>query len=146
MAMYAMLAGAVLLLITNVLAKKFQTAIATAATPPQWAAAMALKMWTMMAGYAAIAAGLAVVFAGVMLMSKFGQKWMGGMYIAAGLMIVWKAYEAMSGLGEGGETSAGKETWTVGDKTYVQPSAAATTTPSTPPPTSTPSSIPYDVC
>ena len=81
MAMYALLAGGALLIITKVLAK-YPT----------------MRMWAMVTGYATIAAALVVIYAGFMMFNKYEQKMMGGVYIAAGLLLIWKAYEAMSGL------------------------------------------------
>lgn len=105
MAMYSLLAGGVMLMITNVLVKKANLALA--ATPFSLPAYMSLRMWAMITGYAAIAAGLVAIFAGMMMFSKYGQKMMGGIYMAAGAMLIWKAYEAISGLGEPQYTDGG---------------------------------------
>jgi len=95
MAMYAMLAAALLVFIAGVLADKAKKLAAAAVTPVQWAAAAAMYQYAMYACYAAIAAAAIVVFCGVMLMSKFGQKWTGIMYVAAGGMLIVKAYQAL---------------------------------------------------
>ncbi len=113
MAMYAMLAGALLVFITGVLVKKAEAlmvkAKAAAAVPitgaavaaPLFAAAAAMYGYAQIAAYAAIAAGAVVIFAGITLMSKFGQKWTGIMYAAVGGMLIYKAYEALSGANTG---------------------------------------------
>ena len=95
MAMYAMLASAVLTLVAKQLTKM--------AKGPQ---AIYFYAAAIIAAYAAIAAALLVIFAGYKLMSEFGQKWTGIMYMAAGAMLIMKALEALSGVGE----SAGKNT------------------------------------
>ena len=82
MAMYAMLASAVLIVLTGVLSKTFYLYALAVAT-----------------AYAAIAAALVVIFAGYMLMTKYGQKWTGIMYMAAGVMLVMKAYKALCSVG-----------------------------------------------
>lgn len=84
-AMYAMIAAGVLIAITKLLSKT------------QWG-----KTIAMVTAYAAMAAALVVVVAGFMLWSKYGQKWMGGMYIAVGLVLIWQAWQALSGLSAGG--------------------------------------------
>lgn len=108
MAMYSLLAGGVLLLITNVLVNKANAALAT--TPVGLALYATLRMWAMITGYAAIAAGLVAIYAGMMMFSQYDQKMMGGVYMAAGAMLIWKAYEAMSGLGEAEGSSTNKGT------------------------------------
>ncbi|MEI7530049.1 MAG: hypothetical protein WCK76_14020 [Elusimicrobiota bacterium] len=106
MAMYAMLAAAVLLFLAGWLndkakAKALAAASAGPAAPAMYLAAAALY------GYAKIAAGMAMVaagvvmFAGYKLMSEFGQKWTGIMYMAAGGMLLMKAYTAFSGASNG---------------------------------------------
>lgn len=124
MAMYGLLAGGVLLLIGKMLAKK---AMASIAMPPAY---LAWKAATVAACWLAIAAAAVALFAGFMMFSKYGQKMMGGIYMAAALMLIYQAYETMAGL-EDGEYSAGKDskgtidkpangdTWKVGDKTYT---------------------------
>lgn len=124
MAMYGLLAGGVLLMVGKFLAKK---ALASIAIPPSY---LAWKMATMVACWLAIAAAVVALYAGFMMFSKYGQKMMGGIYMAAALMIIYQAYETMSGLADG-EYSAGKDskgtidkpangdTWKVGDKTYT---------------------------
>ena len=85
-AMYAMLAATLLILITKVLAN-FAKGL-----PWVYYAAM-------ITAYAAIAAAALVVLSGMMLMSKYGQKWAGAMYVVAGAMLMWQAYEALKGVG-----------------------------------------------
>jgi len=89
MAMYAMLAAAVLIFIANMLSNK---AKATPA-PANAALFMAAKV---VAGLAIAAAAL-VLFAGMKLMGEFGQKWTGVIYLAAGGLLIWKAYSAFAG-------------------------------------------------
>lgn len=91
MAMYGMLAGAVLLLIAKMLAKRALGLIGT----PAYAAA---KLASVVAAYAAMAAGALVLFAGLIIMSKYGQKMEGGLYMAAGAMIIYQAYQAIAGI------------------------------------------------
>jgi hypothetical protein len=100
MAMYGMLAAAVLIFIANALAKKAKL---LCSTPGSFAAGMAMY------GYAKIVAGLAmaaaavVIFAGLKLKMGdpdgnppwTGQKWTGIMYMAAGGMLMLKAYQAL---------------------------------------------------
>ncbi len=101
MALYAMLAGAALIIITHLLANK---AKAMALINPIAAAAwFTAATYT---AYAAIAAGAAVIFAGVMLMSQHGQTWMGLMYVAAGIGIIWKAYEALMGINKAAKANS----------------------------------------
>jgi hypothetical protein len=88
MALYAMLGASVLLVISNMLAKKAKTA---------GPGAPALYMYAMIAAGLAMAAAAMVIFAGLMLMSKYGQKWTGIMYMMAGAMLMYKAYEALAG-------------------------------------------------
>jgi hypothetical protein len=122
MAMYGMLAGAVLLMLAKYLAglaAKARDAM-LAATPfsaPLVAAYMAARMHLMLACYAAMAAGAAVLFAGFKMFSEFGQKMEGGLYMAAGGMIIWKAYEAMSEFSEANLSQDGKSI-SMGDKAF----------------------------
>jgi hypothetical protein len=114
MALYAMLAASVLIFITGLLAKKAQDlAVKAAAAPPPlaaaaWAAAAAMYGYAQIAAYAAMAASALVLFAGVMLMGKFGQKWTGIMYMAAGGMLMIKAYQALSGMEAGSKEASAK--------------------------------------
>lgn len=85
-AMYAMLAATLLILITKVLSNFAK------GMPWMYYAAMATA-------YAAIAAAALVVLSGMMLMMKYGQKWAGAMYVVAGAMLMWQAYEALKGVG-----------------------------------------------
>ncbi len=86
-AMYAMLAAAALILITKILANVGK------ANP------LALKA-AMITAYLAMAAASMVVLAGLMLMSKFGQKWSGIMYMITGAGLIYAAYQALQGVGE----------------------------------------------
>jgi hypothetical protein len=98
MAMYGLMGGAVLLMLTNMLSKKAKAALPLAVTPPTVATYLSLRMWTMIAGYATIAAALLAVYAGFVMFTKYDQKMMGGVYMAAGLVLIMKAIEAMSDL------------------------------------------------
>ena len=124
LAMYSMLAGGVLLMITKVLVDNANKALAT--TPVGIPLYLSLRAWAMGTGYAAIAAGLVTIYAGMTMFSKYGQKMMGGVYMAAGAMLIWKAYEAMSGLdgGKDGKSLDGKDTKTIGGKTYTNTGTA----------------------
>ncbi|MBI5743249.1 MAG: hypothetical protein HY952_01745 [Elusimicrobia bacterium] len=86
-AMYAMLAAAVLILITNMLAK-FAKGV-------PW-----MYMAAMVTAYAAMAAAALVIVSGMMLMTKYGQKYAGLMYVVAGAMLMYQAYQALCGVGE----------------------------------------------
>ena len=48
----------------------------------------------------AMVAAVAVIYAGFVMMSQHGQKWMGMMYIAIGAMLMYQAYKALTGVGE----------------------------------------------
>ncbi|MCG2726855.1 MAG: hypothetical protein L6420_11505 [Elusimicrobia bacterium] len=87
MAMYGMLASAALILTTKMLAHFAK------ANPLYYQIAT-------LTAYAAIAAAAMVIFAGMMMMSKYGQKWMGAMYLMAGATLMWQAIQALSGVGE----------------------------------------------
>jgi len=102
MAMYAMLAAAVLIFIANMLSNK---AKATPA-PANAALFMAAKI---VAGLAIAAAAL-VLFAGMKLMGEFGQKWTGVIYLAAGGLLIWKAYSAFAGAEAGSAADINKDT------------------------------------
>ncbi|OGR62185.1 MAG: hypothetical protein A2X31_03370 [Elusimicrobia bacterium GWB2_63_22] len=118
MAMYALMAGGVLLMLTKYLADAALKLLPAATTPIGVAAYLAARMKAMIAGYAAIAAAAVAIFAGFMMFSKYEQKMMGGIYMAAGAMIIWQAYQAMAGMA-GPETDAsGNSTMTMsnGDK------------------------------
>ena len=90
-----MIASAVLVLITMLLARSsnpltMKIAICTA--------------------YLAMAAAAVVVFAGMMIMSKYGQKWEGIMYIGIGAALIYQPYKALSGVGgTTAETAAAKQ-------------------------------------
>ncbi len=86
-AMYAMLAAAALILITKILANVGK------ANP------LALKA-AMITAYLAMAAAGMVVVAGLMLMSKYGQKWSGIMYMITGAGLIYAAYQALQGVGQ----------------------------------------------
>ncbi|OGS08582.1 MAG: hypothetical protein A2270_01955 [Elusimicrobia bacterium RIFOXYA12_FULL_51_18] len=100
MALYGMIAATLLITIAGMLTKR---AKAMAATGNVGAAAM--FMYAKIAAYAAMAAAAVVTFAGIMLMKGdpngdppwAGQKWTGMLYMAGGAMLMYKAYQAMSG-------------------------------------------------
>jgi len=107
MALYGILAAALFIGITNILVKKAKLAAdaATAAgvTPAAaalWAKAAALYGWARITGFIALAAAAVVTYAGVMLMGKEGQKWMGIMYTIGGAYLMYTAYDAMAGAGK----------------------------------------------
>ena len=126
MALYAMIAGALLVFIASICVKKAEalmvqakaaalvpiTGPATAA--PIFAAAASMYSYATYAAYAAMAAAAIVIFAGLMLMTKYGQKWTGIMYMAAGGMLMYKAYEALSGAQEGSAAAVGTQTTAAG--------------------------------
>ncbi|MEI7483004.1 MAG: hypothetical protein WCK75_11760 [Elusimicrobiota bacterium] len=93
MALYAMIAGVVLIFASTMCSTHAKALAATAVGLPAAAGWYTAAIYT---AYAAMAAGAVAIFAGMMLMSKYGQKWMGLMYIAAGAMIIWKAWEALT--------------------------------------------------
>ncbi|MCM2266228.1 MAG: hypothetical protein NDI60_00480 [Elusimicrobiales bacterium] len=99
-AMYAMLAATVLILLTKVLAN-FAKGV-------PW-----MYMAAMVTAYAAMAAAALVIVSGMMLMSKYGQKWQGAMYLVAGAMLMWQAYQALAGVGEAA-TKAGANLGSMG--------------------------------
>ncbi|MFA6435292.1 MAG: hypothetical protein WCW52_11410 [Elusimicrobiales bacterium] len=103
MALYGMIAGALLVVISNMCTKHAMTLAAAVVTAP---AAAAWYIAAQAAAYAAMAAAAVVIYAGIMLMSKYGQKWTGIMYMAAGAMIIWKAYEALTAAIDASATSA----------------------------------------
>jgi len=93
MAMYGMLAGAILLVIANKLTSRAKQLAANPMTLPQ---AMGLYKAAMaFAGMAMAAAGV-VIYAGVMMMQKYGQKWTGIAYMLAGASLIMKAYQAIT--------------------------------------------------
>jgi hypothetical protein len=100
-AMYAMIAAAVLILITQMLAHFGKT------NPWMFQAAM-------VTAYAAMAAAALVILSGMMLMMKYGQKWAGAMYLVAGAMLMWQAYQALLGVGKAA-TAAGANMGGMGD-------------------------------
>ncbi len=87
LAMYSMLASVALIFITRILANVGKT------NP------LALKI-AVITGYAAIAAAALVIYAGMMMMSKYGQKWMGIIYMMMGAALIWQAYQALAGVGK----------------------------------------------
>lgn len=95
MAMYGMLAAFGLIVVTKILGNIAKT------VPWVYYAAVATAI-------AAMAAAAAVVFAGIKLMTEFGQKWMGGMYVAVGLMLMIQAWEELCGLEKGKVGADGK--------------------------------------
>ena len=81
-------------------------------------AAAALFYAAMAAAAAAIVFALKVVLAGFKMYSKFGQKMMGGIYIAAGLLLIYQAYQALMSAVDGAATAnAGNGTGTNGQMT-----------------------------
>jgi len=84
MAMKAMLASIVLILLTKILGK----------WPMLYYAAVCTAI-------AAMGAAAMVIYSGIKLMTEFGQKWMGGMYVVVGLMLMVQAWEALCGLEKG---------------------------------------------
>lgn len=103
LALYGMLGAAALIFITKMLVKKAQALLATG--PAGAAAAGVLFSWAKTAAYAAMAAAGVVIYAGITLMNQYGQKWMGIMYAGVGAVLMYKAYEALSGI-EGAQQSA----------------------------------------
>lgn len=85
MALYGMLASIALIFITRILSQSKNP--------------LMLKI-AVVTAYAAIAAAAVVIFAGLMLMNKYGQKWMGIMYMMMGAALIWQAYQALAGVGK----------------------------------------------
>lgn len=100
MALYGMLAAVALIFITKMLVNKAKTALATG-TPAGAALALTLYKWAKLTAYLAMAAAGVVIFAGITLMNKYAQKWMGIMYAGVGAVLMYKAYEALSGIDKG---------------------------------------------
>lgn len=108
MAMYAMLAAAVLIFATSIFAKKAKAALAEAAVvgilPPAYAAAMAKAAaahnMAVICAMLACAAAAVVIFAGMKLRG-LDQKMMGMVYMMVGGVLIWQAYAAVSGISEG---------------------------------------------
>ena len=92
MAMYAMLAAAACILISSILANMAKTSVLYA-IPLFYAA----KIFA----YLAMAAAAVVIYAGLTLMSKYGQKWTGIMYMIVGGALIFQAYKALTGINEG---------------------------------------------
>jgi len=133
MALYGMLAAALLIFITNILVNsakaKFELAVAAAAVPggaaaaaPLFASAASLFAMAKITAIAAMVAASVVTFAGIMLMrgdpggdpAWEGQKWMGIMYTVVGGYLLYSSYTALAGAKAGaitakGEVAAGKE-------------------------------------
>ncbi|MEI7481939.1 MAG: hypothetical protein WCK75_06280 [Elusimicrobiota bacterium] len=112
LALYGMIASALFIFIANSCAKKAKALLAkakaaaavpggAAAAAPIFAAAIQMYNYAIYAAYAAMAAAAVVVYAGLKLMQDYEQKWTGIMYMAAGGMLIYKAYEAVSGAQEG---------------------------------------------
>lgn len=100
-AMYATLAAGVLIIAANLLAKTV------------WGRAAAVYV-----AYAAMAAAAVVILAGIVLMAKYGQKWMGGLYTVVGCFLMYQAYMAMVGASEAaaaGSAGSGSIPWAGGD-------------------------------
>ncbi len=102
MAMYSLMAGGLLLMIG-----KFCSSMANKAVLPP--AYLAWKMATMVVCYAAMAAAALAIYAGLMMITKYGQKMMGGIYMAAGAMLIWQAYQTIAGLEEGEKCATAKD-------------------------------------
>lgn len=85
MAMKFMLISIGLILLTKILGHFSKS------WPPLYYAALA-------AAWAAIAAALVVIYAGLIMFSRYGQKLMGGIYCVVGALLVYNAWEALSGL------------------------------------------------
>ncbi len=109
LALYGMIASAIFIFIANSCAKKAKALAAQAAATgilpllamKLLADAVVMYNYAMYAAYAAMAAAAVVIYAGLKLMSEYQQKWTGIMYMAAGGMLIYKAYEAISGAQEG---------------------------------------------
>lgn len=88
-AMNGMMWAAGLILVTKLLGKLSKT------MPWVYYVAVATAL-------AAIGFAIKVVLAGFKMYSEYGQKMMGGIYIAAGLLLIYQAWEALCGLEKGG--------------------------------------------
>lgn len=95
-AMSGMMWAGVLILLTRILGKWSKT------YPIVYYAAVAAAM-------AAIFFAMKVVYAGMMMMTKYDQKMMGGIYVVTGLFLAYQAWEALCGL-EKSETTTSKNT------------------------------------
>jgi hypothetical protein len=100
MAMYAMLAAAVLIFIAGYCTKK---AALLASNPATMALAAAWYGYAQLAAYAAMAAAAVVIYAGYVIKQTYGQKWTGLLYMAAGAILMWKAYEALTLASDGAD-------------------------------------------
>ena len=87
MAMNSMMWAAGLIFVANILSK------AAKAYP----ALVFLYYAAMAAAAAAIFFALKVIYAGMKMMTEFGQKMMGGIYMLTGAVLIWKAYQALMG-------------------------------------------------
>lgn len=95
-ALYAMLASAAFILITSILANKGKAL--TIANP---ASATAYFKAAKAFCYLAIASAAIVIGIGVMLATKYGQKLIGIMYGMIGAVLIYQAFEALSGINKG---------------------------------------------
>jgi hypothetical protein len=93
MAMYAMIAGAILIVLANQMTKR---AKALAANPATMAQAKGLYMIAILLAVMAMGAAGIVIYAGMTVMNKFGQKWTGIAYMLAGGALIMKAYQAIT--------------------------------------------------
>jgi hypothetical protein len=98
-ALAGMIAGALLLALANMLMKKAKALAATG--PAGIAQAIAMYKMAMMVAVAAMGAGGVVIFAGMTIWKKYGQKWTGIAYAAAGGAIIVKAIQVMSAASDG---------------------------------------------
>ncbi len=87
MAMNSMMWAAGLIFVANILSK------AAKAYP----ALVFLYYAAMAAAAAAIFFALKVIYAGMKMMTEYGQKMMGGIYMLTGAVLIWKAYQALMG-------------------------------------------------
>lgn len=87
MAMNSMMWAAGLIFVANMLSKAAKT----------WPAMAFLYYAAMAAAAAAIFFALKVMYAGMKMMTEYGQKMMGGIYMLTGAVLIWKAYQALMG-------------------------------------------------
>ncbi|MEF3280678.1 MAG: hypothetical protein K6357_06920 [Elusimicrobiota bacterium] len=97
-ALYGMLASAAFIFIASLLANKAKALLASPVTAP---GAISLFNAAKVFCYLAMAAAAVVIGIGVMLATKYGQKWMGIMYGLVGGTLIFQAYKALSGINEG---------------------------------------------
>ena len=90
MAMNSMMWAAGLILVANALSKAAKMSFFAPVAVALYYAAMA-------AAAAAIFFALKVIYAGFKMFSEYGQKMMGGIYMLTGAVLIWKAWQALSG-------------------------------------------------